>query len=148
MPDAPVNDAPELCTGYAPIMNGQPGSRYRLLIATTWLPAEIQCEVHGAHLVVLGDSNERDAILEMVAPSAADLWIGMSDRRTNGSFLDVTGDSSQYFEWDSGEPVSGSDCVLLIVGGGSHGKFRTQNCSTVNVAVCECDGQSGDPTSY
>jgi hypothetical protein len=144
-PDAPVDAFVLVCpSGYIDV-SGQT-SKYRLITLTqSWTSAEADCENDGTgtHLAVISDNNEDNAIDALSAASSQ--WIGVSDRVNEGTFRNVTGPSTAYFDWATGDPDSGAqgDCVAII---GT--RWEDGNCGSLAQAVCECDGVPPDPTSY
>ncbi len=99
------------------------------------------------HLAVLGDDMER-AFAAM--PAGAIVWIGLTQRKTHGTFLWVTDESTAFPPaagppWLGGapSPAVGSDCVET-------GDATIQNvpCTTKLSFLCECDVHENDPTHY
>ena len=146
--DAPI-DADPCPTGYAPILGGEANSQYKHVAkGVKWLDAEQACEADGlAHLVVLDSDAERDAVRAL---DGANLWVGLSDRVSEGTFLRVTNGTATYLPWLFGEPNDSGgneDCVELKISGFSDG-FNDNNCQTSDAYVCECDGEPANPIAY
>jgi Lectin C-type domain len=146
-PDAAPDAAPDanLCPpSYAPISGGSARSLYRIGAATAmWDAAEADCEADGlAHLVVLDDDSERDAIRGALD---GDLWTGVTDQVSEGTYFKVTTGLATYLPWLDGEPNNqgGEDCVELKGGG-----LNDDGCSHKDVYVCECDGLAANPVAY
>jgi len=139
----PVVDAGP-CAGYA----AWPGftSTYRAddAGALDWAVAEATCEAEGAHLVVVDDAAEH---AEVRARATGVVWIGLSDRITEGTFLHVTGAALAYHGWP-GAPQSntGEDCVELLLDGPYEDTACVQNVP--NAYVCECDGVPAQPSAF
>ncbi|MCC6997257.1 MAG: C-type lectin domain-containing protein [Deltaproteobacteria bacterium] len=130
-PDAAPPDAAR-CVGY--VASGT--SKYKLVTTTRgWVDAEHSCEADGAHLVVIDGDDENTRV---GALSSSELWIGLSDRITEGSFMTVNG-ATPFLPWSGNQPDDffGEDCVVRY----SNGRFNDADCSDIPHAyVCECDG--------
>jgi hypothetical protein len=120
-------------------------SRYRLALANTWLNAEHACEAdgRGMHLVVI-DPVERNGV-EGIAMGMV-IWVGLSDRVTDGTVLAVTGGPPEDAPWDSGGPtLAGPGCVEFNP---SSRTIRDVACDTLVPYICECDEIPAQPSSY
>ena len=133
--DAPP-DADPCPAGYAAIAGAPPGSQYRLVTATAkWLDAEAACEADGlAHLVVLDDDSERDAVRGALD---GDMWTGVSDRVSEGTFFKVTTGIATYLPWLGGEPndLGNEDCVELNAFADAH--WNDAVCGDSKSFICE-----------
>jgi hypothetical protein len=116
-------------------------SLYRIVGAgATWPDAEIACagDVSGAtHLIVLSNSVEVDFAVQHLG------WVGLDDRATEGTFVNVTGEPNDQRPWRSGQPDNGSgneDCVQLKSDG-----LDDDQCGNAHAYVCECDGRPPTP---
>lgn len=142
-PDA-TPDADPCPAGYAPLPGISVRSQYRVdTNGKQWTDAEASCEADGlAHLVVLDSDAERDAVR---GTTGSDLWVGVTDRVSEGTFFKVTTGLATYLPWLSGEPNDqfGEDCVELKGGG-----FNDEDCGSSRASVCECDGKPADPVAY
>lgn len=128
------------------MMIGQ--SYYRFSATPTdWDVAEHACEAdgRGSHLVVFDDALERNKIETMV--SGIVIWVGITDRVTDATFLDVMGDPPVYLpQWQTMDPsFPGPGCVQFNP---SSRLIHDQACSTQVAYVCECDGIPAKPSSY
>lgn len=138
---------------YLPIIGGSPGSHYRYdSTLTTWTAAETQCEAEGTHLAVISSAGERDAVLGI---ATTEIWVGSTDRKIDGTWRDVTGGVTTYFNWDSSEPSTADedDCMLLrkLDENGTPLTMDAKPCQapTPHAFVCECDGLPALPgTAY
>lgn len=118
-------------------------SRYRTVTqAKTWTQAEADCEADGVgnHLAVIDDATEENAV---DALTGASIWFGLSDLKTEGSALWVTGAAPSYTATVGSKNSSVYDCA---------GIYRHQwawgDCATLIPYVCECDGIPAQPTAY
>lgn len=120
-------------------------SRYRALDnSMTWLTSEQMCEADGNHLVIPDTGPELMIVASYLATQ--NIWTGVTDRKTIGTFLKVTGGPATYLPWDSGEPdATALECAyidaLTIT-------LADQDCTSGRRGVCECDGAAADPATY
>ncbi|MBM3878584.1 MAG: LEPR-XLL domain-containing protein [Verrucomicrobia bacterium] len=70
--------------------------------AMPWAEAEVYATSLGGHLASLGDAAEQELVAEWFA--AANPWIGLTDRTTEGTWLWTDGGTADYTFWDQGEP--------------------------------------------
>jgi len=122
-------------------------SRYRLVpAAETWDSAEHACEVdgRGMHLVLLDDSPERGAIENLAMGTV--IWVGLTDRLTDGTFLNVTGTMPLFTPWQNNDPSRvGPGCVQFDP---SARTYHDVACTTTLAYVCECDEIPANPGSF
>jgi hypothetical protein len=71
----------------------------------TWLEAKADAESRGGHLMTITSAQEQSALL-MILPSAVTsrAWIGLTDRFVEGHFRWVTGELSNFTNFEPGEP--------------------------------------------
>ncbi|XP_008523258.1 mannose-binding protein C isoform X1 [Equus przewalskii] len=77
---------------------------------------------------------EEDKAIQEVAKG--DTFLGITDVKTEGQFVDLTGRALTYENWGSGEPNdanSAEDCVMLQ----TDAKWNDISCSVSLLAVCE-----------
>jgi len=125
------------------------GSAYRVVTAgARWLAAETTCEADepgATHLAIVDAMTELAAIHEV---TTATVWIGLSDRRSEGSWQWVSGiaQATNTPPWKLGEPSAGGkdNCAQLDMAG----HFDALNCDDARPFVCECDGVAPVATSY
>ena len=138
-------DAPMItCPGtYGMLPGFTSTSRYRVVnTAVTWDAAEAACEAEGAHLAILGDSDELGGVYAALLGQT--IWIGVTDRITEATYRTVTGGTPMFLVWDIGQPAA-LDCLYID---GVTSLLHTQACTTTRQYVCECDGTLADPASY
>jgi hypothetical protein len=132
-------------------------SRYRRLAGTTeWLTAAATCagdklvgSTKYTHLVVLANTNEGLSLAQMLGFGS--MWLGLSDRRMEGTYRWVTAEPINGYPpangspWANGEPDNalGQDCVVS-----QNGQLADTQCSASSSAVCECDDYPDDPSRY
>ena len=87
----------------------------------SWSDAKRACELLGGHLVTITDSEEQAFVEKLLEDNNASMnqyWLGMF--RYKQSYAWVTGENSDYTNWDSGEPNGVVDdypseyCVQLL----------------------------------
>jgi hypothetical protein len=117
------------------------GSLYRVVgTAAQFDAARSACagDVAGAtHLVVLTDDVEVAFIKTKLG------WVGLSDQKTEGTFVNVTQETPDKRPFLSGQPDNGSgseDCVQMKSGG-----LDDDQCDNQHAYVCECDGRPDTP---
>jgi hypothetical protein len=123
-----------------------------------WVEAEAMCEADRVnatsaflftHLAVVTSLEEQRALGAMT-PSAA--WVGYSDRETEGVWLHVTREPSDYpgngpggpspdDPWNTGEPngFTNENCGYLFSAAGERLDDRGCSDPTVTAYICECD---------
>lgn len=162
--DAAGLDAAVGCPPSYGSVSGQT-SEYRTVTASArpWLQAASLCvtdELSGSvsrtHLLVLDDDAERSALASL-NPGLV-VWIGASDRRTEGTFQWNTLEPIVGYPppsngpWGSGQPDDGGDgsggvmedCVLML----ANADFVDADCGIAAAYVCECDLFPDAPTQY
>lgn len=92
-----------------PFTNAANGRFYYLLSATTWSNSEARAVSYGGHLATIRDADENQWIVDTFANYGGmdrPLWIGLTDRDTEGTFSWVSGEPVTYTKWNtnSGEP--------------------------------------------
>ncbi|XP_052028569.1 mannose-binding protein C [Apodemus sylvaticus] len=89
-------------------------------------------DLHGS--VATPRNAEENSAIQNVAKDIA--YLGITDRRVENIFEDLTGNTVQYTNWNDGEPNnvgSGEDCVVIL----TNGKWNDVPCSDPFLAVCE-----------
>lgn len=146
VPDAPPDvDVIDPCAATYTTMIGQ--SYYRFsATGAGWDAAEHACEAdgRGSHLVVFDNPVERNMVEGMVMSTV--IWVGVTDRVTDGNFLTVMGEQPSLLPWQNMDPsFPGPGCVQFDP---SSRLNHDQDCSTQVAYVCECDGIPARPSSY
>ena len=136
-------------------------SRYRQGgLDAPWTTAETLCEMDGVgvarrtHLAVIEDETERTRLFSTLAANglSKSSWIGLSDRKTEGTMKWVTAEPIGVPQngldppWAAGQPDNnsmqpgGQDCVRMIAPGtNEEGHFDDVECIANFDFVCECD---------
>ena len=116
---------PACCSGVSiaqgPIVNPANGSTYYRLSNSNWTCAEAAAVALGGHLVTINDPAENDFVLNTFAnaPGSGRVWIGFTDRDSEGTFSWISGQPSGYTNWSPGEPnnAGGSENYALMYSG-------------------------------
>lgn len=90
-----------------PVTNINNGHIYYLLTASTWTQAQAEAQSLGGNLVTINDQSEQLWVYSAFAfyqSQPRQLWIGLTDRDTEGVFTWVNGDLVTYTNWGNGEP--------------------------------------------
>lgn len=96
------------------------GHTYYLLSPGTWTGSEAAAVGFGGHLVAINDAAEnafvtnRFGVATGVFASHNDLWIGLTDQLTEGTFVWADGSPLGYQNWVLHEP---NDCAPVAGGG-------------------------------
>jgi hypothetical protein len=133
-------------TLHAPLVPPLTAARYRVVNATDiWPQAEAACEADGvAHLAIPNDPFEYTTLATLLVNQ--NVWLGITDRITVGTFLTVTGVAPPYANWDTGEPTgAAAECVQID---GVSTRMKDQGCTSGRRFICECDGAAASPTAY
>ncbi|XP_040588256.1 mannose-binding protein C isoform X1 [Mesocricetus auratus] len=95
--------------------------------------AKAVCSQFQASVATPRNAEENKAVQKVARDIA---YLGLTDERTENRFLDLTGRSVQYTNWNGGEPNNadnGEDCVVLL----TNGKWNDVPCSDSFLVVCE-----------
>ena len=69
----------------------------------TWTDAEAYAQSIGGHLVTVNDVSEQDWLQQNFS-RFGNLWIGLTDQVTEGTFLWSSGEAETYTNWADGQP--------------------------------------------
>ena len=157
--DAPV-DAVVQTHSSCPTFFTQPyeNSQYRYFSSPlTWRQAFDFCRqlddptsTKRVHLSVMTGDLERQHLYVDVVGSASAFWAGLTDTKTEGTFLWVTDEVVNYpssSAWGPNEPSNGvgDNCVRVNY---SNTDLDAMACSTMTPFVCECDDYKLDAAHY
>ncbi len=140
--DAP-GDAGACPQSYVVLPAAGTSSRYRAVDdSQTWQAAEAACEADGHHLAIPDAASERTALYQALLTE--NIWVGVTDRVVEGTWMTVIGTPATYVPWAPGEPDA-EDCVYIS---SATSLFVAQDCGSGRRYICECDGAAASPTSY
>ena len=134
---APPSDAASSCGDAGAIAFG--GHCYFAASAPgSWDASRTACVAAGAHLLTITSAGEQTAAAQ-VSPGV-DRWIGLERAADAGatdasSFGWITGETTSYSNWSSGEPNGSGPCVRMK----SDGTWGDQVCADSLAAICEVD---------
>ena len=137
--DAGIDGAlPEGCIGAYAALPGIATHKYRLITTlTSWSAQATTCASERAYLVEPDDAAEL-AALNMLA-GAVELWVGVSDQATEGTFVYGRGGAVTFLPWENNQPDDapqpGADCVRSS----ATGTYADDKCVTARRTVCECE---------
>ncbi len=130
--DAPPGDAGSCTEAGAKTFGGH--CYFALSGTHTWDAGRTACTAAGAHLAVI-TSPEEETFVEGIA--SGDRWIGLSrpagSTSTDASFVWITGETSSFRAWASGEPNGTGLCARIR----SSGSWGDQTCSNAYTVICE-----------
>ncbi len=78
-------------------------SEYKMTDPMSWTQAEQQAVEWGGHLATINSQEENDYVYQLLT-GIGKVWIGLNDVAEEGEFVWVSGDTSVYRNWDTGEP--------------------------------------------
>ncbi|TDH03953.1 hypothetical protein EPR50_G00147300 [Perca flavescens] len=83
----------------------------------------------------------RDYIRQRIGPDEQ-IWLGVNDMVTEGSWMDQTGVSITFKNWDtsnyrSPQPDGGKSHNCAVLSGASNGKWFDENCREEKPSVCQ-----------
>jgi hypothetical protein len=120
------SDAPLACPTDGRMFGGR---CYFLLTGTRdFDQSRAACEAQSAHLATVTSAEEQVFVQAM---GSGDRWIGL--RKSGTEFIWITGETSSYARWGSGEPNGSGDCARIR----STNDWGDQSCRTAYSAICE-----------
>ncbi|HWO25023.1 MAG TPA: C-type lectin domain-containing protein [Kofleriaceae bacterium] len=115
----------------------------------TWVTAEADCrnDGFGTHLAIAETQAEHDAFVDVV--SGATRWLGVTDRKVEGTWTTLIGGSTFYARWGSPPQNDLYDCLSLNRAIG----HEDMPCAHPDPQwhkgyICECDGAAVDLTAF
>jgi hypothetical protein len=138
-PDALVDAAPALACATDPLYVANPATRVRYRAVTqpaTWAQARDACVADEARLVVIEDLTESTYVHSLL--DNLEIWIGLSDLVTEGTFVWVDGSPLTFENWrPDGNPNGGTNqnCVEIDESGPT---WNDEVCEQAHAYVCEC----------
>ncbi|XP_026156156.1 tetranectin-like [Mastacembelus armatus] len=107
--------------------------------------ASEDCNSLGGVLGTPISSNENDQLTEYVRQSIGPdekVWLGINDMMNEGTWMDQTGLSITYKNWDtsnsrSAQPDGGPSQNCAVLSGSARGKWFDENCRDEKPSVCQ-----------
>jgi hypothetical protein len=112
----------------------------------TFVDAEVACEADGPgiHLAVVTDATEAQALAKAIDSDNQDFWIGVTDLKQAGTYLNVTGTLATYLVWAPTEPTGNTHCLIMS----NVLLLADQGCIQLDDYVCEYDGLDPVPAVW
>uniref|UniRef100_A0A3P9JH57 C-type lectin domain family 3 member B n=1 Tax=Oryzias latipes TaxID=8090 RepID=A0A3P9JH57_ORYLA len=107
--------------------------------------ASDDCNALGGALGTPTSTDENDQLREYLRQSVGpdeQVWLGINDMMTEGAWMDQTGLSISYTNWDtsnlrSHQPDGGMSENCAVLSGVSQGKWFDENCREERPSVCQ-----------
>jgi hypothetical protein len=80
------------------------GHQYHLLDQKSWAEQDQEAKSHGWYLAAIGDKEENDFIRSTFAGPRGNVWIGLTDSKSEGQFGWTNGEAVTYTFWAPNEP--------------------------------------------
>jgi hypothetical protein len=139
MTDTPMTDTPmATCpAGYAALPGAGTHLYKKAATSASWQTHMTACATDGAN-AYLAVPDTTAELAALVTHANADVWVGLTDTATEGTFQTVRGQIAMFLPWAASEPDNNGnqDCVGAQK---SSGKLETLQCTTSHVAICECE---------
>jgi hypothetical protein len=129
------------------IFNAANGHRYEVITCGTWTQCDAAGRAKGGNLVTIRNANEQTWINSNVLPLVTapnGVWIGLTDRVTEGTWAWTSGEAAPFFNWRVGEPNSlnggvESDYVQMYSSGSLIGQWNDapETLDVTNQAIVE-----------
>ena len=143
---ADTDSMPGCPAGYVSIPRST--TRYRFDPGpATWLAAELACEAEGTHLAIPDNIDESDSLGLTFLAGVQKMFIGVSDRVVEGTFVPVTGGALGFTRFAAGEPNGGANADGISLRG-VNGVWEDEADALAIEFICECDGKAADPTTF
>lgn len=125
------------------------GHRYQYVsqgIASTWEEAKSYCETLGGHLATISSKEENDFLYSYLTSLGKNTaYFGLSDAKSEGDWVWVTGEKTSYENWHKGEPNGGSNenyaefYWMFTDGTWNDGNFGAGTQQDGTAFICEWD---------
>ncbi|XP_026205089.1 tetranectin-like [Anabas testudineus] len=111
----------------------------------TFSTASEDCNAMGGVLSTPTSSDESDQLRDYIRQSIGrdeEIWLGINNMATEGTWVDHTGHSIPYTNWDtsdslSPQPEGGKSQNCAVLSGASQGKWFSENCGEKKPSVCQ-----------
>ena len=110
-----------------------------------YLSASEDCNALGGSLSMPTSSDENNQLRDYIRQSIGQdeqVWLGINDMVTEGTWIDQTGVGITYKNWDtsnsgSPQPDGGKSQNCAVLSGASRGKWFDENCLDEKPSVCQ-----------
>nr|XP_006811675.1 PREDICTED: macrophage mannose receptor 1-like [Saccoglossus kowalevskii] len=127
--------------------------QYQTQVSSSWINAKYTCDTQGAYLVTIDTKAEQNYLISEYSAERNNIWIGISDTRSDGEFAWSSGCPVSYTNWNEAHPLNmfgQEDCGTIFTGGYSgERKWREDGrCGheyPYNGEPAECDPNHGKP---
>ncbi|XP_033107156.1 macrophage mannose receptor 1-like [Anneissia japonica] len=105
----------------------------------SWDDAQDYCDGLDGYLVSI-NNDEEQLTINTIASSKTTIWIGLSDKDSDGEYEWISGDNyiASNNSWDVGQPdASAGKCVEVLNKGSNTGPWSTAKCEDRKAFVCE-----------
>ncbi|KAG7453892.1 hypothetical protein JOB18_020059 [Solea senegalensis] len=107
--------------------------------------ASEDCNALGGVLGTPSSSDENDQLRDYIRQSIGpdeQVWLGVNDMTTEGNWMDLSGTSITYKNWDttnhrSPQPDGGQSQNCAVLSGAAGGKWFDENCREEKATVCQ-----------
>lgn len=134
-----------------PITNPANGHDYYLLSPNSWTMSEAEAESLGGTLAVIKNTNDESWVYSTFGSYdgvSRTLWIGLH-RNFSNIFVWVNGESTNYFNWGSGQPdnAGGTENSVELCAPDNtnlHGTWNDRDGAALNWGVVELPGKANE----
>ncbi|MCP4245957.1 MAG: hypothetical protein GY778_02810, partial [bacterium] len=113
------------------------GHRYLLTESMSWTDAEAYAQSLGGHLVTINDAAEQQWLVANFS-RLGNVWLGLNDAASEGSWVWADGAAVGYTAWASGEPNSGASYDYARMG--SNGLWYDSSNGSSYQGLVELEG--------
>ncbi len=109
-----------------------------------WARAAARCGATGGRLARIHNAAESFAIHEAIgAPQGWQIWLGMTDKASEGVWVDGAGERVRYTHWNRGEPNNAGeeDCGTMLTHANWRGGWNDSPCTERYPAACQIPKQ-------
>ncbi|MCD8018267.1 MAG: fibronectin type III domain-containing protein [Clostridiales bacterium] len=88
------------------------GHNYKMYeLELTWSEAEEYCESLGGHLMTVTSADEQALLVKLGGEKGHNYWLGGTDKKVEGTWEWVTGETWDYTCWNSGQPDNSQEAT-------------------------------------
>ncbi|MBF0590677.1 MAG: C-type lectin domain-containing protein [Nitrospirae bacterium] len=115
------------------VTNPSNNHQYKMIACSTWGGCEAAAATQGANLATVRSKAENDWIVKTFG--LVNMWIGLNSQATQDKWVWVSGETSSYTDWGSGEPnyTSTDRCANIDVSYDGTGQWDNTACNNTQV---------------